>query len=396
MISWMVQALHWVMSSGERPAIISASLGGHYESPSLTRAVDRSVERGITVVVAAGNENDDACSYMPSKVPSTITVGATSIGDTRAKYSNFGSCVDIFAPGTAIASAGIDSNTAEQRLSGTSMACPHVTGAAALLLAQDPTRTPADVKRLLLSEATKDKVHNPEGSPNLLLYTEPPFPRPVPLGNPARFEVYDGPCAVDADGCVSSGGFPEQGYGNSESCNILVLGDVGHMHVAAFDTERSFDNLVVNSNHYSGSLNRGTARTLQCVKPIGAISWSSDRTDTRSGWKVCPELKPPPDAARGFFVACGLCTTDANGCVASPHYPGNYSNREACYIDVVGDVEAIDVVDFDTEAGFDMLMVNGRNFSGADGPVGLKPTDQLTWSPDADKNGRGWKLCPGH
>jgi len=91
-----------------------------------------------------------------------------------------------------------------------------------------------------------------------------------------------------------------------------------------------------------------------------------------------------------------LCTTDANGCVASPHYPGNYSNREACYIDVVGDVEAIDVVDFDTEAGFDMLMVNGRNFSGADGPVGLKPTDQLTWSPDADKNGRGWKLCPGH
>mmetsp|Transcript_135180 Transcript_135180/g.376619 ORF Transcript_135180/g.376619 Transcript_135180/m.376619 type:complete len:285 (-) Transcript_135180:114-968(-) len=276
------------------------------------------------------------------------------------------------------------------------MACPHVAGAVALLLAEDHSRTPADIERLLLAHATVGEVSDTNGSPDLLLYTEPPKPRPEPARSPPRFEVYDGPCQVDAGGCITSSGFPDHGYGNSEHCDILVHGDVGHVHVEAFDTEQSFDFLVANFKQYSGLFSqKGTVPSLECVNPIGGILWSSDRTATASGWKVCPELPPPKDAATpGFHVACGTCTTDAVGCVMSPNYPGNYSDRSTCYINAVGDVASIHVEAFSTEAIFDALFVNGRNFSGTLGPEGLRPTQQLVWSSDMDTVESGWKLCP--
>merc|ERR1712048_382051 len=121
-------------------------------------AVHRAMDAGITVVVAAGNEEDDACSYSPAFVKRAITVGATTSGDVRASYSNYGSCVQIYAPGTNIRSLGHrhDGETAEH--SGTSMACPHVAGAAALLLGEDASQTPSQIFSSIMASSTRNVI----------------------------------------------------------------------------------------------------------------------------------------------------------------------------------------------------------------------------------------------
>merc|ERR1712048_660703 len=128
-------------------------------------AVKRAVDAGITVVVAAGNDNDNACRYSPAFVKDAITVGATSSGDARASYSNFGSCVQIYAPGTNIKSLwhavpmfSFGSSSPTKVISGTSMACPHVSGAAALLLGEDASLTPAKVTEKLVAASVKKVI----------------------------------------------------------------------------------------------------------------------------------------------------------------------------------------------------------------------------------------------
>jgi subtilisin family serine protease len=149
-------------------------LGGG-ASTALDDAVRNSVARGVTYVVAAGNSAADACRYSPARVAEAITVGATTSNDTRASYSNYGSCVDIFAPGSSITSAWIGSTSATSIISGTSMASPHVAGAAALYLQNNPTASPSQVAAAINTNATKNIVA-PGGrrttSPNNhLLYT---------------------------------------------------------------------------------------------------------------------------------------------------------------------------------------------------------------------------------
>merc|ERR1719324_2164275 len=112
--------------NGQRPAVFSASLGGPGSIAFVSAAIQSATDAGVVVVVAAGNENDDACSYSPASASAAVTVGATTSSDTRAWYSNYGSCLDIFAPGSQITSAGHESNSALATLSGTSMATPHV------------------------------------------------------------------------------------------------------------------------------------------------------------------------------------------------------------------------------------------------------------------------------
>lgn len=151
--TWSLAALDWIVAKGKRPAVASMSLGGSGRIVAFQVAIDVAVNAGVTVVVAAGNDNEDACASTPGFVPSAFTVGATTPWSTRAAYSNFGACTKIWAPGSYITSAWSTSDTASRVLSGTSMACPHVSGAAALLLEASPNLKPSQVREVLLRGA---------------------------------------------------------------------------------------------------------------------------------------------------------------------------------------------------------------------------------------------------
>jgi subtilisin family serine protease len=169
--SGVIAGIDWVAGSALRPAVANMSLGGGFSS-SLNSAVANAVSKGVTFAVAAGNSSADACTSSPSSEPSAITVGATTNLDARASYSNYGTCVDIFAPGSSITSAWNTSTTATNTISGTSMATPHVTGVAALLTQANPGATPAAITALMLNGASLNKVSSAgTGSPNRLLYS---------------------------------------------------------------------------------------------------------------------------------------------------------------------------------------------------------------------------------
>jgi len=156
-----------------RRNVASMSLGGG-AATAMDSAVEQSIAGGVFYSIAAGNDNANACNYSPARVSTACTVGATTNTDARSSFSNFGTCVNIFAPGSSITSDWIGSNTATNTISGTSMATPHVAGAAALLLGQNLATTPAAVRNLLVSNGTPNKVTNPgTGSPATLMFTNP-------------------------------------------------------------------------------------------------------------------------------------------------------------------------------------------------------------------------------
>ncbi|MEB3848587.1 S8 family peptidase [Acinetobacter pittii] len=165
----VIAGLDWILKNGKKPAVVNMSLGGDANT-SLDSAVENLFNNGYVIVVAAGNSNTDACSTSPARVSKAITVAATDSTDARASYSNYGSCVDIFAPGSQINSSWIGSNTATKVLNGTSMATPHVVGVVAEMLQSTPTATPQTISNNLLNQASNNVVKNPSGSPNRLLY----------------------------------------------------------------------------------------------------------------------------------------------------------------------------------------------------------------------------------
>ncbi|MCK6552872.1 S8 family peptidase, partial [Myxococcota bacterium] len=167
--SGVIAGVDWVAANAVLPAVANMSLGGT-ASTSLDDAVQRAINAGVTFVVAAGNENTNACNGSPSRAPNAITVGSTTNTDARSSFSNYGTCLDIFAPGSSITSAWYTSNTATDTISGTSMASPHVAGAAALYLANNPTATPQQVRDALVAGGVTGAVTSPgSGSPNVLL-----------------------------------------------------------------------------------------------------------------------------------------------------------------------------------------------------------------------------------
>src|SRR5215216_1935518 len=169
--SGVIAGINWVTSQHTTgKAVANMSLGGGASS-ALDTAVRNSIADGVVYAIAAGNSNANACNYSPARVAEAITVGATTSSDARASYSNIGSCLDLFAPGSSITSAWISSNTATNTISGTSMATPHVTGVAALYL-QGHSASPQQVRDAIVNGATQNVVGNAgSGSPNRLLYS---------------------------------------------------------------------------------------------------------------------------------------------------------------------------------------------------------------------------------
>jgi len=256
--SGVIAGVDWVKNNASGPSVANMSLGGGV-SQALDDAVNSAVAAGLTFVVAAGNDNSNACNYSPARAADAITVGSTTSSDSRSSFSNYGSCLDIYAPGSSIKSAWYNSNTSTNTISGTSMAAPHVAGVAALYLDEDSSRTPAQIDALLSSRSSKNKVSDAKaGSPNELLFSltgdggpiDPVDPDPVLEDGVAvsisgaagsesfyTFEVPSGTASVvfnmtggsgDADIYVQQGTKPTQSSytcrpyqnGNEETCTF--------------------------------------------------------------------------------------------------------------------------------------------------------------------------------
>ncbi len=190
--SGVIAGIDWATANHAAgvPAVANMSLGGGY-SAALNTATQNAITDGISFAVAAGNSNADACNFSPASTPNAITVGSTSSNDARSSFSNWGSCLDIFAPGSSIKSSWNTSATATNTISGTSMASPHVAGAAALILSGSLSSTPAQVATALTAASTTGVVTDPAaGSVNRLLFTGdasvPQPPPPTPPTAPAN------------------------------------------------------------------------------------------------------------------------------------------------------------------------------------------------------------------
>merc|ERR1719414_112792 len=250
-------------------------------------AVDSAVNSGVTVVVAGGNSNSDACRFSPAFVPSAITVGSTTSLDKRSSFSNYGSCTDIWAPGSSVKSAAHTSDTGSATFSGTSMACPHVSGAAAIMLSGNPTMKSSAIIAEMLDTAYLNVISGLRtGDTNALLCvaeggappTPTPAPTPAPPPSTGTWIIEGSGCEMSGD-CIHSNNHPSN-YGNREQCSIRLDGYM-YIKVNAFETESSYDILTVEGTRYSGSSGpRDGSYT-------GVITWSSDYSVTKSGWKLC-------------------------------------------------------------------------------------------------------------
>jgi len=197
-MSGVIAGVDWVAGqTAQRPAVANLSLGGG-AAQSLDDAVENAIKKGVTMVVAAGNANADACNYSPARAPNAITVAASTSSDSRSSFSNYGSCVDLFAPGASIRSAYHTSNTATALMSGTSMAAPHVAGVAALVLQADPAALPGKVRNVIVDGATQGIVTSSLTANHHLLYSRvtlgevvPPEPDGV-APEIVKFTVSDG------------------------------------------------------------------------------------------------------------------------------------------------------------------------------------------------------------
>jgi subtilisin family serine protease len=221
--SGIIAGIDWTIAHHQAgtPAVANMSLGGGFSS-AVNSAVTRAMADGITYVVAAGNNNANACNYSPASATAAITVGATSSNDARASFSNFGTCVDIFAPGVSITSAMIGSPTRTASWSGTSMAAPHVAGVAALYLASNPTATATTTVNSVLNAATRDIVSNAgAGSVASMIYSASfePSPATVPAV-PVSLRVMGAQQSVDVSWVApANGGAPITDYVLEYSAN---------------------------------------------------------------------------------------------------------------------------------------------------------------------------------
>ena len=215
--SGVIAGIDWVTAQKKNqpsvPMVANMSLGGGYYSP-LNTAVEKSIAQGVSYSVSAGNSNASACNYSPASAPNAMTIGATTSSDARASYSNYGECVDWFAPGSSITSAWYTSNTATATASGTSMAAPHVAGVAALYLQAFPGASPLAVRDALSEATTKNIVTSSNTANNHLLYSlfevggEPPPAENRPPTARFTYNCTGLSCSFDGTGSSDPDGDP--------------------------------------------------------------------------------------------------------------------------------------------------------------------------------------------
>jgi subtilisin family serine protease len=230
----IIAGIDWVVTHKTGPAVINMSLGGP-PFDALDNAVNAAVAAGVVVAVAAGNSNTDACTASPARAASALTVGATDQNDVRASFSNYGSCLDIFAPGVGIISDYYLSDTSAAGMSGTSMASPHVAGAAALILGEHPTYTPAEVRAALIAGTVQSATVT---DAKRLLYTGPvSVEAPVTVTQPAP-RVEAAPCNVKTNGgnvlvrdrSTATSAVTVAGCGGKASRSTAVVVHIVHAH----------------------------------------------------------------------------------------------------------------------------------------------------------------------
>jgi len=255
--SGVIAAVNWVKANHEKPAVVNMSLGSRGTNTPLATAIQNLVDAGVSVVVAAGNSNDNACGYSPAGSSAAITVGSTTSGDQRSSFSNYGTCVNIFAPGSSIKSTWIGgSNTATKTISGTSMASPHVCGAVALHLGDDQDLTPDQVRTNLLEDTTVGTISDiKSGSADKFLYVgetmpvmptiTPPTPSPVssPVSRPTSRSPVSSPVGPPTSrACKVLCCYPIDEDGNGGNANDYMLGicaDKG-CHYELWDSGRPY------------------------------------------------------------------------------------------------------------------------------------------------------------
>jgi serine protease len=232
--SGVIAGVDWVTANRILPAVANMSLGGG-ASTALDDAVRRSVAAGVTYAIAAGNSNADACSSSPARVSQALTVGSSTNTDVRSSFSNFGTCVDLFAPGSNITSSWNTSDTATNTISGTSMATPHVAGAAALYLANDPGASPSTVHAALVNNASVNKLTSiGTGSPNRLLYTlfgVTPIDTP-PAAN-FTFSCAVGTCNFDGSASTDDHGITRYAWDFGDGQTSTAGAVVGHTYASS-------------------------------------------------------------------------------------------------------------------------------------------------------------------
>ena len=303
--SGVIAGIDWVTGNKSGPAVANMSLGGGVSS-ALDTAVQNSINAGVTYAVAAGNDSGaNACNGSPSRVGPALTVGSTTSTDARSSFSNIGSCLDLFAPGSSITSDWYTSNTATNTISGTSMATPHVTGVAALYLQGNPSASPATVSSAIVNGATSGVVTNAgTGSPNKLLYSllgggTPPPPSGQLLGN-AGFESGNTVWAASSGVIDSSTGRPARsgswkawldGYGSahtdtlSQSVTIpstatsATLSFYVRIDTAETTTTSAYDTLKVQVTA------NGTTTTLATYSNLNANSTYTQKSFSLSSYK---------------------------------------------------------------------------------------------------------------
>ena len=296
----VIAGIDWVTAQKNAnksvPSAANMSLGGGFSS-TLNQAVANSTAAGVVYGVAAGNSTADACNSSPSSEPSAITVGATDINDGFASFSNFGSCVDINAPGVNITSAWIGSNTATNTISGTSMATPHVVGTVALYLQVNPTATAAQVDAALKSNASTI-TSAPAGTTNALLYSAFITATPVTTPPVARFTSSCSGLTCNFDGSSSTA--------LSTATYSWTYGDAGT------------GSGVTSAHSYAAAGTNSVTRTV------------TDANGTSSATSSVTVSVPPPTPApvASFTKSCGgrTCTFDATATTNATSYSWNFGD----------------------------------------------------------------------